>query len=486
MSNPFDSFNSRESVSSQFQVEPFNPEHYIEKLARPNADNVILGQNGSEFDPKLLRDQLKLKLNELETQFDNKTKQVQRVEEINVKKQEAFKRKTKEHDQFFNVVDSQYQELDKVINFVSTKVVHLGDQLKQMDGKRKRAIEAKELIDYINEAQKFGNISSTIFTDILKIHEAAKVLHKITLVTQDLPEKGGKDFSGLQSVIKQITDDIEKHLIQDFKRSLHHYNDEEYLDNMKKCAATLNQPCFQAYKEVVDYFIEARLKTPFYGDNIFTAIKNCIDETSEIVLKVFSDHDNIMPKFIRRIFKEKIWKKVRLTLKLDVFDEPDKQSSHDLEQALDSLADLYSQTLKLSGDLSKYDNDVSFANDVKKSIFHSYLDKYSQTEQEYLQKASEEILNQFYFSIKHDKKLNSDTIQDHLKNVKTRFNNLRDNMGSTTNALNNEPSEMPSDQLLSVNVTTSLLKIHQRVRQYKYIYTITYNNFKLINKNYVV
>ncbi|XP_063693944.1 exocyst complex component 5-like [Bolinopsis microptera] len=462
MANPFDSYSARDTLSAQFQEEPFNPEHYIEKLARPNTDNVILGQNGSEFDPKPLRDQLKMRLTELETQFENKTKQVQRVEEINLKKQESFKRKTKEHDQFFNVVDSQYQDLDKVINFVSTKVVHLGDQLKQMDGKRRRALEAKELIDYINEAQKTGSISSSIFTDVTNIHESARVLHKITLVTQDLPDKGGKDFSRLQGVVTRITDEIEKQLVQDFKMSLHHYTDEEHLENMKRCAATLNQPCFQAYKEVVDYFIDARLKAPFYGENIFSAIKDCINETSGIVSKVFSDHDTIMPKFIKKIFKDKIWKKVRLTLKLDTFDEPEKQSSQDLEQSLDSLAELYSQTMELSSNLSKYDNDISFANDIKKSIFCSYLSKYSDTEKEYLLKASEEILNQFYNSIKHEKNLHSDALQVHLKNAKSRFNQLRDNIGSSNNLLSNEPSEMPSDQLLSVNVTTSLLKIHER------------------------
>ena len=466
MANPFETYNApREAQTMLFQEEPFNPEHFIEKLARPNADHVILGQNGSDFDPKLLRDQLKMKLSELETQFENKTKQVQRVEEINTKKQESFKRKTKEHDQFFGRVDTQYQELDKVINFVSTKVVHLGDALKQMDGKRKRAVEAKELIDYINEAQRTGTISSPIFTDMSRIHEAARVLHKITLAAQDLPEKGGKDFSKLQAVISNITDKIEKHLVQDFKLSLHHYNDQEYRENMKKCAATLNQPCFQAYKEIVDYFIEVRLKTPFYGNNIFEAIKNCIDETSEIVSQVFSDHDVIMPKFIKRIFKEKIWKKVRLTLKLDVFDEPENHSSNDLEQALDSLAELYSQTLQLSADLSEYDNDISFANEVKKSIFSSYLTNYPETESSYLLKASSEILNQFYQSIKHDKKIHPDTFQTHMKDLKTKFKYLSDNMGNSTTSLNNEPNDMPSDQLLSVNVTTSLLKIHQRVNR---------------------
>lgn len=463
MANPFDA--PKDTPFGQFEDadEPFSPEHYIEKLARPNADHVILGQNGSEFDPKLLRDQLKLKLSELETQFENKTKQVQRIEEINLKKQDAFKRKTKEHDSFFGVVDSQYQDLDKVINIVSTKVVHLGDQLKQMDAKRKRACEAKELIDYINEAQKTGKISSPIFTDPSKIHEASRVLYKITLVTQDLPKKGGRDFSKLQNVVHNITEELEKSLVQNFKMSLHHYTDDDHLENMRQCAATLNQPCFQAYQGVVDYFIEARLKTPFYEENIFTAIKNCIKETSEIVRKVFSDHETIMPKFIKKIFQEKIWKKVKLTLKLDVFNEPHKQLSHDLEHSLDSLAELYSQTLKLSVDLSEYDNDISFANDVKKSIFSSYLSKYCETEKQYLLKASQEILEQFYHSIKHEKNLNADALQVHLKNVKTRFNHLRDNIGSSATLASNEPSEMPSDQLLSVNVTTSLLKIHQRV-----------------------
>lgn len=39
-----------------------------------------------------------------------------------MKRQLEFKRKTKEHDQSLNTVDAQYQDLDKIINFVSTKV----------------------------------------------------------------------------------------------------------------------------------------------------------------------------------------------------------------------------------------------------------------------------------------------------------------------------------------------------------------------------
>ena len=52
----------------------------------------------------------------------------------------------------------------KHLLILSNQVVHLGDQLKQMDEKRKRASEAKLLMDYINEARNTGTVGIYILT----------------------------------------------------------------------------------------------------------------------------------------------------------------------------------------------------------------------------------------------------------------------------------------------------------------------------------
>ena len=46
---------------------------------------------------------------------------------------------------------SRFHELDEKINFVATKVVHLGDQLEGVNTPRARAAEAQRLMTYFSE-----------------------------------------------------------------------------------------------------------------------------------------------------------------------------------------------------------------------------------------------------------------------------------------------------------------------------------------------
>ena len=57
-----------------------------------------------------------------------------------------------------------FQELDDRINYVATKVVHLGDQLEGINTPRSRAIEAQELMKYFDEFAN-GKMVSSVFKD---------------------------------------------------------------------------------------------------------------------------------------------------------------------------------------------------------------------------------------------------------------------------------------------------------------------------------
>lgn len=57
-----------------------------------------------------------------------------------------------------------FQELDDRINYVATKVVHLGDQLEGINTPRSRAIEAQELMKYFDEFAN-GKLVSSVFKD---------------------------------------------------------------------------------------------------------------------------------------------------------------------------------------------------------------------------------------------------------------------------------------------------------------------------------
>ena len=61
-----------------------------------------------------------------------------------------------------------FQELDDRINYVATKVVHLGDQLEGINTPRSRAIEAQELMKYFDEFAK-GKLVSSVFNDQFQV-----------------------------------------------------------------------------------------------------------------------------------------------------------------------------------------------------------------------------------------------------------------------------------------------------------------------------
>ena len=61
-----------------------------------------------------------------------------------------------------------FQELDDRINYVATKVVHLGDQLEGINTPRSRSIEAQELMKYFDEFVK-GKLVSRVFNDQFQV-----------------------------------------------------------------------------------------------------------------------------------------------------------------------------------------------------------------------------------------------------------------------------------------------------------------------------
>lgn len=58
-----------------------------------------------------------------------------------------------------------FQELDERINFVATKVIHLGDQLESVNTPRSRAVQAQKLMNHFAEFITPGPVM-TDFTQV--------------------------------------------------------------------------------------------------------------------------------------------------------------------------------------------------------------------------------------------------------------------------------------------------------------------------------
>lgn len=64
-----------------------------------------------------------------------------------------------------------FQELDSRINYVATKVIHLGDQLESVNIPRSRAAEAQKLMKYFKDFHISGTLLDDIFVDKSKVKQ---------------------------------------------------------------------------------------------------------------------------------------------------------------------------------------------------------------------------------------------------------------------------------------------------------------------------
>ena len=67
------------------------------------------------------------------------------------------------------VAFDHFKALDERINFVATKVVHLGDQLEGVNTPRNRAVEAQLLMKYFSEFMEDNRSLSHVFTDPFQV-----------------------------------------------------------------------------------------------------------------------------------------------------------------------------------------------------------------------------------------------------------------------------------------------------------------------------
>lgn len=63
-----------------------------------------------------------------------------------------------------------FQDLDGKINNVATKVLHLGDQLDNVNGPRARVVEAQRLMTHLNEFLTPGHLQSVLFNDPFRVN----------------------------------------------------------------------------------------------------------------------------------------------------------------------------------------------------------------------------------------------------------------------------------------------------------------------------
>ncbi|XP_011305629.1 exocyst complex component 5 [Fopius arisanus] len=371
----------------ELEQEPFDPEEFVERLAwRTVNDSVVDGLKGS-FDPVLVHET-----------FVHAIKDLQILEERQQKKCERLEVALKDEDSrhTLEIIDLQdknkrgmelFHQLDERINFVATKVLHLGDQLESVNTPRARAVEAQKLMRHFSEFLSPGPLTDPIFTDKSTLDVAADVIQKLHLISQELPSD---KFNDAKEKISSKYDEIEKSLIEEFVRA-HNSDDAE---RMKELASVLSH--FKGYSQCINAFIEQSRMASFGSKDVFLNVIPMCQKNYKLMQQVFSNPEQVMAKFVLNIYH----------LRLQKYAVAKLSDQSDSDKYLSNLHDLYSKTTKLSMDLRQFDmgTDEAYLTKLTRNIFQKHLDTYPSIELKALRERSAALLMEYYESKNHQKK----------------------------------------------------------------------------------
>lgn len=397
----------------ELEQDEYDPKEFVERTAW----RTLRGTSGDDFDPDALHTTFQEVIYELQAMYENYELKVKRAQSQCAEEEAEHKARLGDHLRTHQAAVGHFSELDSHINFVATKILHLGDQLESVNIPRARGVEAQKLMNYFAEFLQEGSLTSVVFTDPFRLDEAADVIQKLNLIAQELPSE---KFEAAKKRISAKYDDIEKSLIEEFVVA-HKSRDKI---RMKELATILSH--FKGYSQCIDAFIDESQKAISKrgkGD-VFIIIKPLCEETNSLVQEIFTTPESVMAKFVLNIFHGKLQEYIQATL----------EDKRDPERYLRNLYDFYSKTVKLSNELSniKMGNDSTFLPKLTKHIYSRHLENYISVETYFLKEKCALILQRYYESRNHQKKtIQSGGLSDLRRDFQRHIGGL-DNYGGET------------------------------------------------------
>ncbi|XP_078132944.1 exocyst complex component 5 [Sander vitreus] len=395
------------ATTAQLFEEPFDADEYIERLAWRTPGGGSKG--GAEaFDPKRLLEEFENHIEELKQLDEKIQRRVEKLEHQCHREAKEFAHKVQDLQRSNQVAFQHFQELDEHISYVATKVCHLGDQLEGVNTPRQRAVEAQRLMTYFNEFLD-GDLRSDVFNNPDKIKEAADIIQKLHLIAQELPFDR---FADVKAKIASKYHDLERQLIQEFTAAQRRGE----IGRMREVAAVLLH--FKGYAHCVDVYIKQCQEGAYLRNDVFEDTAVLCQRVNKQVGEVFSSPETVMAKLIQNIFENKLQAHVKEKL--------DETRHSDVEQYLKNLYDLYTRTTALATKLTEFNlgsDKHTFLSKLIKSIFSSYLESYIDMERDYLRSRGAMILQRYYDSKNHQKRLiGTGSIQELKERIRQRTN----------------------------------------------------------------
>ncbi|XP_053680765.1 exocyst complex component 5 [Anopheles nili] len=367
----------------ELEQDPFEVEEFIERLCWRTNNEI----GSDQFDPDLLYETFVETIKDMKILQERQQRKCDKLEETLKEEQAIFVKAIDKFVSKHQVSVDYFHQLDEKINSVAGKVIHLGEQLQNVNMPRSRAVEAQLLLNHMSEFLTPGPIVNDIYSDKSKLYEAADIIQKLFQISQDLP---AQRFANAKKKIESKYDDVEMQLIEEFATA----QKMENIDRMKELSDILSQ--FKGYTQVIDVYIEQSQATTYGGRDVFEGIVPLCHKHYKIIQQVFSAPDKVISKFILNIYQ----------LKINQFVQTKLDDRKDENKYLKTLSELYSRTMKLSDELQEFfkGSEDDLLQKLTANIFDRHLATYIEVEHRTLDGKCQVELKKFYENKNHQKK----------------------------------------------------------------------------------
>lgn len=144
----------------ELEKSPFVVEDFVEKIFW-RANSV----NSDEFDPELLSESFTQTINDLKILQERQQKKCEKLESSLGDEQKIHARNIDKLLERHTISVEGFRLLDEKINSVASKIIHLGDQLENVNTPRTRTAEALKLLNHMSEFLIAGPVVNDIFTN---------------------------------------------------------------------------------------------------------------------------------------------------------------------------------------------------------------------------------------------------------------------------------------------------------------------------------
>lgn len=145
----------------ELEKKPYVVEDFVEKLFwRANSIS-----SNDDFDPQILTETFHQTIKDLKILQERQQRKCEKLEVALKEEEKIHSRNIDEILERHQISIDCFHHLDERINAVAGKIIHLGEQLENVDTPRSRTAEALRLLNFMGEFLIPGPIVNDIFTN---------------------------------------------------------------------------------------------------------------------------------------------------------------------------------------------------------------------------------------------------------------------------------------------------------------------------------